>query len=68
MESKVLIYGKGGCPYTDQARSAYGDRAVYVDVKKDASGLQEMLRLSGGKRQVPVIVEGEKVTVGYGGT
>jgi glutaredoxin len=39
-----------------------------VDVKKDAPGLQEMLRLSGGKRQVPVIVEGEKVTVGYGGT
>jgi len=39
-----------------------------VDVKKDTFGLQEMLRLSGGKRQVPVIVEGEKVTVGYGGT
>jgi len=27
-----------------------------------------MLKLSGGKRQVPVIVEGEKVTIGYGGT
>jgi len=27
-----------------------------------------MLKLSGGKRQVPVIVEGDKVTVGYGGT
>jgi glutaredoxin len=39
-----------------------------VDVTKEASGLQEMLKLSGGKRQVPVIVEGDKVTVGYGGT
>jgi hypothetical protein len=39
-----------------------------VDVKKDDSGLQEMLRISGGKRQVPVIVEGAKITVGYGGT
>jgi hypothetical protein len=39
-----------------------------VDVKKDAARLPEMLKLSGGKRQVPVIVEGEKVTVGYGGT
>jgi len=38
-----------------------------VDVKKDAAKLQEMLKLSGGKRQVPVIVEGERVTVGYGG-
>jgi len=27
-----------------------------------------MLKLSGGKREVPVIVEGEKVTIGYGGT
>jgi hypothetical protein len=39
-----------------------------VDVKKDAAGLQKMLSISGGKRQVPVIVEGEKITVGYGGT
>jgi len=68
MEGKVVIYGKGGCPYTDRARSAYGARAVYVDVEKEASGLQEMLRHSGGKRQVPVIVEGDKVTVGYGGS
>jgi hypothetical protein len=37
-------------------------------VKKEASRLTEMLKLSGGKRLVPVIVEGEKVTVGYGGT
>jgi len=27
-----------------------------------------MLKLSGGKREVPVIVEGEKVSIGYGGT
>jgi len=27
-----------------------------------------MLKLSGGKREVPVIVEGEKVTIGYGGS
>jgi len=39
-----------------------------VDVKKDASGLQKMLSISGGTRQVPVIVEREKITVGYGGT
>jgi len=27
-----------------------------------------MLRLTKGSRRVPVIVEGEKVTIGYGGT
>jgi glutaredoxin 3 len=39
-----------------------------VDVKKDAARLPEMLKLSGGRRSVPVIVEAGKVTVGYGGT
>jgi len=37
-------------------------------VKNDASGMEEMIRHSGGRRQVPVIVENGKVTVGYGGT
>lgn len=30
--------------------------------------MQEMLTLSKGVRKVPVIVEGTKVSVGYGGT
>jgi glutaredoxin len=37
-------------------------------VKKDAAKLDEMLKYSQGKRNVPVIVEGEKITVGYGGS
>jgi glutaredoxin len=37
-------------------------------VKKDRKRLEEMLTLSKGKRQVPVIVEGDQVSVGYGGT
>jgi glutaredoxin len=39
-----------------------------VDVKMDSGKLEEMLKFSGGSRMVPVIVEGEKVTIGYGGT
>ncbi len=30
--------------------------------------MEEMLAISGGERAVPVIVDGDKVTVGYGGT
>jgi glutaredoxin len=41
--------------------------AVYFDVKADDARLEEMLKLSGGARKVPVIVRGEKVTIGYGG-
>jgi len=40
----------------------------YINVKGDAARLDEMLRWSGGARAVPVIVEGEKVTIGFGGT
>ena len=39
----------------------------YINVKADKAELERMIRLSGG-RAVPVIVEGGKVTVGFGGT
>ena len=68
MSDKIIIYGKSGWPYTDKARSAYGSKAEYIDVKTNPAILNEMLKLSGGKRQVPVIVDGDKVTVGYGGS
>jgi glutaredoxin len=41
----------------------------YVNVRADPSRIQEMLAASGGRRAVPVIVDGDgKVTIGYGGT
>ena len=68
MAEKVIIYGKSGWPYTDSARSAYGKDAQYIDVKAKNENLEEMLKHSGGARKVPVIVQGEKVTIGHGGT
>lgn len=67
MATAVKIYGTQSCPYTRKAREAYGDKAVFVDVESDPKRMEEMLALSGGRRQVPVIVEGDRVTVGYGG-
>jgi glutaredoxin len=67
----VLIFGKDGCPYTQAARDHYAAENIpfeYHNVKKSADGLERMLVYSMGVRKVPVIVEGEKVTVGYGGT
>jgi len=37
-------------------------------VKRDAAKLEEMLERSGGARRVPVIVKGDTVEIGYGGT
>jgi len=39
-----------------------------VNAKASAANLQRMLTYTKGRRDVPVIVEGEKVTIGYGGT
>jgi glutaredoxin len=35
---------------------------------EDSSKLEEMLKFSKGARKVPVIVQGEEVQIGYGGT
>jgi len=37
-------------------------------VLEDDEGLQRMLKYSNGRRQVPVIVEAGKVSIGFGGS
>jgi glutaredoxin len=71
MADEVLIYGKDSCPYTAAAVEDYQTRKVpyrYINVKKERAELERMLALTGGRRQVPVIVEGGRVTIGFGGT
>ena len=67
----VLIFGKDACPYTQAARDDYARRKVpvdYLNVKKNPADLERMLQYSRGRREVPVIVEGDRVTIGFGGT
>ena len=67
----TLIFGKDTCPYTIAAREDFEARGIafeYVNVKRDQADLERMLKYSRGQRRVPVIVEGEKVTIGFGGT
>ena len=45
-----------------------GARVVYKNVQKDKAEMAEMMTLSKGRRDVPVILDGEKVTIGYGGS
>ena len=40
----------------------------YINVKKNATELQRMLGFSKGRRAVPVIVDNDQVTIGFGGT
>jgi glutaredoxin len=41
---------------------------IYRDVKEDAQAMEEMLRLTHGNRQVPVMVEDDKISIGFGGS
>lgn len=67
----VTIFGKDSCPYTQAAIHDCRNRGVafeYVNVTTRAEDLARMLVLSGGKRRVPVIVEDDRVRIGFGGT
>ena len=67
----VLIFGKNGCPYTQNARDHYVSEGVpfeYVNVRKNPADLERMLKYSQGARRVPIIVENDKVMIGFGGT
>jgi len=67
MAEKIVIYGKAGWPYTTKAREAH-EGHEYFDVKQDSQTMDAMLKLSKGVRKVPVIVDGDEVTIGFGGT
>jgi len=69
-DAVVEIFGKDTWPHTTKAREDYARRRYsvrYINVKQDEDELARMIRLSGG-REVPVIVENGKVTIGFGGT
>lgn len=68
---EVLIFGHDLCPYTSKAREDFSRRKSafeYINVLQDDDGLQRMLKHSNGRRQIPVIVEVGKVTIGFGGS
>jgi glutaredoxin len=69
-EKEITIYTTPTCPFCRAAKEDLDRRGIKykeVDVSKDAEELEKMLRIS-GKRLVPVMVNGENVTVGFGGT
>ena len=69
---RVLLYTTSGCPHCDAMRAALAARGVAVDeidvgVRREL--VPELLKLTGGRRVVPVVVEGGKVLVApEGGT
>ena len=66
MTPPVLLYTKAGCPYCDAKRAELAERGVTVreiDVSVRPQALVELLKLTGGRRIVPVVVEAGTIAV-----
>ena len=70
VEKEIIIYTTPTCPFCKAAKEDLDRKGIKyreIDVSKDAEGLEKMVRIS-GKRLVPVMVDEENITVGFGGT
>jgi glutaredoxin 3 len=71
MAEQILIFGQDLCQYTSAARADFARRKIpfeYINVLEDDAGLERMLKLTKGRRKIPVIVEAGEITVGFGGS
>jgi glutaredoxin len=62
----VTIYVKDGCRYCDalkQRLDARGTEYTEMNVLEQREVIPEMLKLTGGRRVVPVLVDGTRVEV-----
>jgi len=69
--SEIIIYTKTGCPYCAAARKHYEDQGqsfTEYNVTEMPRKKEEALKASGGRAEVPIIVEDGKVTIGFGGS
>jgi glutaredoxin 3 len=66
----VLLYTKTGCPYCETKRRELAARgAAYreVNVSDRPEAIVELLKLTRGRRIVPVVVEGGRIEIAPGG-
>ena len=69
MAEKVIIYTRPDCPYCAAAKEDFKKRGIKyteMDVLYNEENRKKMIELT-GQRKVPTIVEGDKVTIGFGG-
>lgn len=67
---RVTLYTRAGCPHCDRVRSelaAADDRVTEVDLTSHPEATTELLKLTGGRRIVPVVVRGASIEVAPGG-
>jgi glutaredoxin len=66
MAAAVLLYTVAGCPHCDTMRAALQARGASIDeidVGARREAIPELLKLTRGKRIVPVVVDGGRILV-----
>lgn len=66
----VTFYTRTGCPHCDRQRAALTARGADVreiDVGARPEVIPELLKLTGGRRIVPVLVEGGRIAIATDG-
>ncbi len=62
----VTLYVKDGCPYCDRMREELDAALVEFhefNISERPELIPELLKLSGGERKVPVLVDGVRIEV-----
>lgn len=70
MAMHVTLYSKTGCPHCDRQREALvarGQPFTEIDVARHPEAVPELLKLTKGRRVVPVVVEGARISVAADG-
>jgi glutaredoxin len=70
--ARVTLYTRDGCAHCARQRDAIaaaGDTVSEVNLSREPQAMTELLKLTGGRRVVPVLVRGGKIEVApEGGT
>ncbi len=64
--ARVTLYTKEGCSYCDGQRERFAatdDRVTEVNLSSSPQAMTELLKLTNGRRIVPVIVRGTRIDV-----
>ena len=62
----VLLYTRTGCPYCDAKRAELAARGLTVreiNVNERPEAVAELLKVTRGRRIVPVVVEGGRIEI-----
>ena len=69
--TRLELYGTTSCPYTSELRESLEWRQqefLEYDVEADPEALARMLKISGGQRHVPILIEeGKVIQIGWQG-